>query len=110
MYISDCTICCNTLIFYSYYRTVEVYCGGSFKLLAVIQTHHKLVNVVLWHPYITMASPNASPYKYHVAIASNESYVTVVDLSSLFGKLSAMKHTHMPIITMIQTWFLMRIN
>ena len=68
------------------FRTVEVYIAGSFKLAAVVQTHHKLVNVVLWHPYITMASSNDSPYKYYMAIASNEFHVTVVDLSSLFGK------------------------
>lgn len=71
----------------SVFSAVEVYSDGTFRLQAVIQTHHKLVNVILWHPYVTMACPNAALYKYYIAIASNEAHITVVDLSSLFGRL-----------------------
>ncbi|XP_060590618.1 gem-associated protein 5-like, partial [Ruditapes philippinarum] len=52
--------------------------------MAIIQVHHKLVNCVTWHPYVTMASPNGSPYKHHLALGSNESYIYIVDLSNLF--------------------------
>lgn len=34
-----------------------------------------------------MASPNGSSYKHYLALASNESYISIVDLSNLFGKL-----------------------
>ncbi|XP_053399556.1 gem-associated protein 5-like [Mercenaria mercenaria] len=64
--------------------TVEVYSAGDFVLKAIIQVHHKLVNCVLWHPTVTMASPNGSPYKFYLALGSNESYICVVDLSNVF--------------------------
>ncbi|WAQ97878.1 GEMI5-like protein [Mya arenaria] len=68
--------------------------GREFRLVAVVQTHHKLVNVVAWHPHITMATPNNSPYKHYLAIASNESYISVVDLSSLFDESGPSSRLH----------------
>ena len=76
---------CNSLTCNFTSRTVEVYRGPDFCLCAVVQTHHKLVNVVAWHPHITMATSSGSPYTHFLAVGSNEAHVAVVDLTSVFG-------------------------
>ncbi|KAL4230771.1 Gem-associated protein 5 [Mactra antiquata] len=69
--------------------TVEFYKCETFTLLAVVQVHHKLVNCVVWHPYITMATPNGSLYKHYVALGSNEHKVCVLDLRNMLDSCSS---------------------
>ncbi|KAK3580429.1 hypothetical protein CHS0354_035471 [Potamilus streckersoni] len=66
--------------------SVEVYQSSDMKLLAVVHIHHKLINVIVWHPYFTMETASGSQYQHWIATGSNEAVVHVVDLTKAFAE------------------------
>ena len=79
------------LRFLSNFRTVELFKSPGFLHVMTIQVHHKLINSIQWHPYVTMETPGGSPYKYWLATGSTEQMVSVVDVAKVFGKTKEMK-------------------
>ena len=75
----------------STFRTVELFKSPGFLHVMTVQVHHKLINSIQWHPYVTMETPGGSPYKYWLATGSTEQMVSVVDVSKIFGKTKEMK-------------------
>ena len=74
-----------------FYRTVELFKTPAFLHVMTIQVHHKLINSIQWHPYVTMETPGGSPYKYWLASCSTESVISVVDVAKVFGNADFLK-------------------
>ncbi|KAL3879528.1 hypothetical protein ACJMK2_031822, partial [Sinanodonta woodiana] len=66
--------------------SVEVYQSPDMKLLVVVHVHHKLINVIEWHPYFTMETASGSQYQHWIATGSNEAVVHVVDLAKALAE------------------------
>ncbi len=70
------------------FRTIDVYSVPGLTHVCTVQVHKKLINALRWHPHFTAQSEDSLPRRSWLAIGSNETHVSVVDLQNVIGMYS----------------------